>query len=163
MKRFWTYIKHKKTDSGSYIQLEKGWYSPYRLIWETILNNQFQSAFSQKTNITQSWVCCRKLQTGNFSDLSWSKHHMCWYRKNTEKPKPKQGCWTGQLKPRILKELGSDIAPSLGPIFKKSLESGTVPKDWRKTHITPIYKKGQRYKAENYRPVSLTCICCKLM
>ena len=76
---------------------------------------------------------------------------------------PNKSAGRDSLNTRILKELGSDIAPTLCAIFKKSLESGTVPKDWRKTHITPIYKKGQRYKAENYRPVSLTCICCKLM
>ena len=27
--------------------------------------------------------------------------------------------------------------------------------------VTAIFKKGERYKASNYRPVSLTCICCK--
>ena len=31
------------------------------------------------------------------------------------------------------------------------------------TNITPIYKKGSRYQPENYRPVSLTCICSKVM
>ena len=44
-----------------------------------------------------------------------------------------------------------------------SLETGEVPSDWLTANVTPIYKKGEKYKAENYRPVSLTCICCKLM
>jgi hypothetical protein len=28
--------------------------------------------------------------------------------------------------------------------------------------VTAIYKKGERYKASNYRPVSLTSICCNI-
>ena len=35
--------------------------------------------------------------------------------------------------------------------------------DWKTANITPIYKKGDRAEAKNYRPVSLTCICCKVL
>ena len=34
--------------------------------------------------------------------------------------------------------------------------------DWRSANVTAIFKKGDRFKASNYRPVSLTCLCCKL-
>jgi hypothetical protein len=43
-------------------------------------------------------------------------------------------------------------------IFRRSLETGEVPPDWRSANVSPVYKKGDRYKAENYRPISLTCI-----
>ena len=44
-----------------------------------------------------------------------------------------------------------------------SLESGKIPEDWRKANVIPIFKKGSRLSANNYRPVSLTCILCKTM
>ena len=44
-----------------------------------------------------------------------------------------------------------------------SLNTGVVPRDWRCANVSPVYKKGEKYIAENYRPISLTCICCKLM
>jgi hypothetical protein len=39
-------------------------------------------------------------------------------------------------------------------IFVKSLESGVVPKDWKKARVVPIYKKGPKSDPGNYRPVS---------
>jgi len=29
--------------------------------------------------------------------------------------------------------------------------------------VAPVYKKGDRHLAENYRPISLTCVCCKIL
>ena len=43
------------------------------------------------------------------------------------------------------------------------MKTSTVPDNWKLTNATPIHKKGSRQLPENYRPVSLTCICCKLM
>ena len=42
-------------------------------------------------------------------------------------------------------------------------DQGTLPDDWKTANVAPIFKKGDRCKAANYRPVSLTCISCKLM
>ena len=41
----------------------------------------------------------------------------------------------------ILKELHNEIAPILTNIFNSSLSEGTVPKDWKKAYVTPVYKK----------------------
>ena len=60
-------------------------------------------------------------------------------------------------------EVPDEVAPLLLLVYKKSLETGQVPEDWRKANVTPAFKKGQRYQAENYRPISLTSICCKTM
>ena len=40
--------------------------------------------------------------------------------------------------------------------------TGELPRDWSLANVAPIFKKGNRVLAENYRPVSLTCITCKL-
>ena len=63
----------------------------------------------------------------------------------------------------MLKECSSEIAPILTLIYNETLAQGTVPDDWRQANVAPIFKKGEKYDAANYRPVSLTCICCKTL
>ena len=63
----------------------------------------------------------------------------------------------------ILKELSAELAPIISAIFNQSLATGTLPKDWTDANVTPIYKKSNKHDPANYRPVSLTCVCCKLL
>ena len=41
--------------------------------------------------------------------------------------------------------------------------SGELPIIWLKANVVPVYKKGDKQLVENYRPVSLLCICGKIM
>jgi hypothetical protein len=58
------------------------------------------------------------------------------------------------------------LSPRLGRaltrIFQTSLDKGAVPKEWRTASVVPIFKKGDKSNAANYRQVSLTAICSKL-
>ena len=38
-----------------------------------------------------------------------------------------------------------------------------MPLEWNVSNVLPIFKKGNRCKPENYRPVSLTSVVCKLI
>ena len=48
-------------------------------------------------------------------------------------------------------------------VFNLSLKKGVVPFEWKEANIIPLFKKGSRNKSENYRPVSLTSVICKLL
>ena len=63
---------------------------------------------------------------------------------------------------RLLKELATELTPVLTLVFRQSLESGTLPSIWTTAFVTPVFKKGNRNEAENYRPVSLMCVTCKI-
>nr|VZI19906.1 unnamed protein product [Spirometra erinaceieuropaei] len=63
----------------------------------------------------------------------------------------------------ILKELAGELSKPLSMLFHTSFETGYLPPDWKSAWITPLYKGGTRVSANNYRPVSLTSICCKIM
>ena len=46
--------------------------------------------------------------------------------------------------------------------FEQSLLTGDLPTDWTRASVAPVFKKGSKLQAAKYRPVSLTCITCKL-
>ncbi|PKU48428.1 rna-directed dna polymerase from mobile element hypothetical protein [Limosa lapponica baueri] len=41
---------------------------------------------------------------------------------------------------------------------EKSWRTGTMPEDWRKANVTPVFKKGEKEDPANYRLVSLISI-----
>ena len=61
-----------------------------------------------------------------------------------------------------LQNLARELAPVLHFIFEQSLNTGDLPAEWTLANVSPIFKKGSKLQAVNYRPVSLTCISCKL-
>ena len=67
------------------------------------------------------------------------------------------------LHPRVLKEVRNEISFPLKLIFDASLKNKSLPLDWRSGNITPIYKRGKKCSAINYRLVSLTCVLCKVL
>ena len=56
-----------------------------------------------------------------------------------------------------------ELAFPLTVIFNRSLGDGILPKEWKLANVTALFKKGNRSIPGNYRPVSLTCIACKIL
>lgn len=54
------------------------------------------------------------------------------------------------------------LSTPLSIIYTHSLESRRVPTAWKKAIITPIFKKGDKLSASNYRPISLTSVASKV-
>ena len=63
----------------------------------------------------------------------------------------------------VLKTCADSIAKSLSFIYQSSLDYGTLPDDWLTANISAAFKKGDRHLAENYRPISLTSVPCKVL
>jgi len=67
------------------------------------------------------------------------------------------------IHPHLLKNCADLLAFPLMCIFRQSFEDSCLPDDWKSAVVTPLFKKGSKVDPSNYRPVSLTCVPCKIM
>jgi len=63
----------------------------------------------------------------------------------------------------LLKQLSSVIYEPLSFIFQSSFRLQILPACWLHALVTPVFKKGLTSSPSNYRPISLTCVCCRIM
>ena len=123
-----------------------------------ILNKQYQSVFSKEdpVNIPSP----TEPPSPPMPDIEVSREGVL---KLLLDLKENKASGPDKIPTRILKVAAEPISHCLQLLFTASLHTGIVPNDWKQANITPVFKKGERFKASNYRPVSLTCICSKLM
>ena len=144
-----------------------------------LLNAQFQPVFTPKSPLQLKQLCQKKVQdlhdAGNYSqDMSQPPDDIGNKYPNMPDLKipvngiikllqgltPDKAPGPDQIRPLLLQKLCLEIAPILQDIFSKSLEEGSLPSEWLKANVSPIFKKGEKSDPANYRPISLTCILC---
>ena len=120
-------------------------------------NGQFTDVFS-KNEHTQVPLLDRSAPFMN--DIAVSKDGVIKLLKGLN---PSKALGPDELHPRVLKELATELGPVLAHLFQQSIDTGEIPKEWSLANICPFFKKSDRSLACNYRPVSLTCVPCKLL
>jgi hypothetical protein len=165
-KKFWAHVKSTRSGNVGISSLKDNG----KLVTEAaqqaeLLNRQFQSAFSPAITYTTEEFAekCQLPPRQHQHEIDDPKITIEGVRKLLRNLNPYKACGPDNISPRVLQSLADQLAPALTLIFSASLKHGVVPCDWRTAHVTPVFKKGERYRAENYRPISLTCISCKLM
>ena len=160
-KRLFSYIKSKQIDNIGVAPLKDN-----GLVYinghdkARILNSQFVNVFSiDKGDIPQIHAKYAENPMNNFNINSEG------IIKLLNQLNSNKACGPDNISGRFLKELSTEISTALALIFNASLHQQKIPDDWRKAVVTPIYKQGKkdRSKAENYRPISLTSIPCKIL
>ena len=158
-KKFWSFVKSLKKDAFGINSLrENGILKTDTLDKANICNRQFESVFTREPDTeipskgTSPFTSMGEITVDPKGVLKLLNNL------NIHKASGPDG-----LSARVLKECSSEISPMLALIYNESLAQGTVPDDWRQANVAPVFKKGEKYNAANYRPVSLTCICCKTL
>jgi hypothetical protein len=120
-----------------------------------VLNNFFTSVYGHEPPGNAPQVAKLPSRTV-LSDLHIDSNSV---KKKLLALKPNSAPGPDKISPRVL----HSNAAALASIFNKSLDEGTVPDDWKKANVTPIFKKGTKGDPGNYRPVSLTSVPCRTM
>ena len=120
-------------------------------------NGQFTDVFS-KNEHTQVPLLDRSAPFMN--DIAVSKDGVIKLLKDLN---PSKALGPDELHPRVLKELAKELGPVFAHLFQQSIDTGEIQKEWSLANICPLFKKSDRSLACNYRPVSLTCVPCKLL
>ena len=67
----------------------------------------------------------------------------------------KNSCGVDNISTNFLKKISHVIASGLTQIVNQSLCTGIFPTKMKTAKIAPLYKKGEAYSLDNYRPISL--------
>jgi hypothetical protein len=123
-----------------------------------LLNNFFSSVFTREDMRSQPKV--KDMETGTLEKVTVTEKAV---REKIKNLKPFSAAGPDGIGPQLLQEVREEVLPALTTIFRQSLSTGEVPEDWRRANVTPIFKKGKKTDPGNYRPVSLTSICCRIL
>ena len=135
----------------------------------SLLNTYFQSVFTREPPLSLKQQCQYTIldntqdsgfQYPTMPEIIITREVIIKLLKNLKSHK---AAGPDDLAPAVLKELSTEIAPALQKIYTKSIQTHIIPSDWKKARICPIFKKGDKDRPENYRLISLTCICSKIL
>ena len=155
----WRLIKSKRSDPTGTAPLKHNGlsYSDSKTKAD-ILNHQFCDAFTREDVST-----IPNMDDSPYPDMPAIKVNTKGVHKLLSNLNPTKAAGPDDIPCRLLKELASELAPVLTLLFNKSLASGELPGIWKHARVQPVFKKGDRSLPGNYRPISLTCVCCKLL
>ena len=160
-KKFWNYLNLKrKTNRDLPKMLDK---DNKEYITDYDIANQFNEYFSEvftTENLQSKQDLPNRAIDCTLEKISISPEIIA---KELKKVNISKSPGPDQLHSRILYETRDHIIKPLTHLFQQSLKEGKLPSIWKKAHIRPIHKKGNKNQFCNYRPVSLTSVCGKLL
>ena len=162
-RQFWKYIRNKLRTKSGVSPLLQDKKNPNSLKFDDkeeaeILQTQFCSVFTNEQ--PGSTPVLAKRTDKEIKDLHVIEEMV---RKEILSLNVNKSCGPDDISPLLLIKLIDFVTSPLTTIMNASVDCGVLPQDWKNAFVSPIYKKGARNLAENYRPISLTSIACKLM
>ena len=159
-KTLYKFIKNSRTDNSGVATLTKdGKTLTSPKDKANALNQQFSSVFSPILDYIPS---LGPAKAPKIKDIVFNTSGI---EKLLRNSKPNKSSGPDNIPAKFLKETAEELAPALTLLFQASMTQSQIPADWRHARVSPLYKSGKndRSKPANYRPISLTCLICKVM
>jgi hypothetical protein len=157
-KRFWTLLKDRtKSKTGPSMLVKDGAEETDTEKMCQTFNNYFSSVFNDKQYDIPDIA---KTEDPALNCITFTKHDITkeLNNLNTSKAPGPDGVST-----RVLKECRTELAEPIKNLFNQSVETSTLPNEWKTANVVPIHKKGPKTEVSNYRPVSLLPIISKVL
>ena len=163
-KSFYAYVRSKQNvqDKAGPLEDSAGNIISQGFLMAEDLNGYFMSVFT-KEDISSLPVADAKFQGAKSDYLGPLVVTPELVAKKIKAMKVNKSQGVDGIPPKLLMETVEQISIPLPRVFNLSLKEGDVPFEWKEANIIPLFKKGSRNKSENYRPVSLTSMICKLL
>ena len=163
-KSFYAYVRSKQNvqDKVGPLEDSAGNIISQGFLMAEDLNGYFSSVFT-KEDISSLPVADAKFQGAKSEYLGQLVVTPELVAKKIKAMKDNKSPGVDGIPPKLLMETVDQISIPLARVFNLSLKEGVVPFEWKEANIIPLFKKGSRNKSENYRPVSLTSVICKLL
>ncbi|XP_065662615.1 uncharacterized protein LOC136085254 [Hydra vulgaris] len=117
----------------------------------TLLNNYFQKVFAVEQDSSMPHFDLRTQIIGQFDENSIHEHEA---EKKLKGLSENKAMGYDEKHPRVLKKCATSFAIPITIIYKKSISMGDVPDLWKKSNVTPAFKKGSKLQPSKYRPIS---------
>ena len=161
-KRFYNYARHfSKTSSSIDVLENEGAKITDDAGKAEVLNDFFSSVLTDETPLdsTHYHANDNKNPKNILRDIEFTVDDV---RKKLASLKANKASGPDAVNVNVMRQC-LDMDVPLHILFTQSIRTGITPQDWRDANITPLFKKGSRSKANNYRPVSLTSQVVKLL
>ena len=124
-----------------------------------VLQDFFSSVFTQEPPVDLPYFKTRDFQ----EKLTNSDINCDMVKKKLLKLKSNKSSGPDFIHPKVLHDTAEAMALPLMIIFRTSIKTKSLRKDWKIANISAIFKKGNKNYPNNYHPVSLTAIVCKIL
>ena len=151
--KFWQFVKYKSngTDIPFNMSLGNVNYSGPKEIVDAFYE-MFKSVFTPVT-----------YNLGNYSKESQSLCQYVSLKSISEQDvieaiyqlKPKYTAGPDKIPAIVIRDCALSLAEPLTALFNLCLREAKFPDEWKKSKIVPVFKSGDKFCIENYRPVSL--------
>lgn len=155
-KKFWRVINPRDDNTISLIDDAGNVIAPEKCA--SVLNDVFVSNFSSLTSVLPPITQCRNPSPMHPILIDPSGVECLINKLKLSSP---PGCDT--ISPKFLKSTSVYSSIILTKIFQQSLDTGSIPAEWKIGKVIPLHKSGNKHSPSNYRPISLTSIPCKLL
>ena len=125
----------------------------FNYYFHSIFTREDMSSFDILNNFTD-------FQSSIISTVDFSPPIVCIYLQSFDASK---ACGPDLIPAFLLKHSADIISYPLAHLFNKSINTGTLFKDWVFANVVPVYKRDDRQTPSNYRPISLISNVVKTM